>query len=314
MPPSLNLARIFFLRRTVLNDLTSNSSTQYWVLKSSRHRNIWQCQLPIQITCFIQRHKNAYLTILMEPSETIPAFVSWPGAPFTESLVRKALDAINLDVSIVSSIPSSFSNLLQWSTYDNMDHELTHINHEHVLSSSYTIRKALVRKHFLSHCIHSYLTKHETSPLKQALPCTWEVDISFADELDEMWTDELWELGDELQNQDKWWIIKPGMADRGMGIRLFNSKESLQTIFEEFEGDSENEEDNDSTAVVTSQLRHFVIQVRTVLLSSCFHLLLFYVRNTYRIHSCLILLKCPFMEIHDPVNFKGIRSVTYYSS
>ena len=51
------------------------------------------------------------------------------------------------------------------------------------------------------------------------------------------------------------------MADRGMGIRLFHSKDSLQQIFEEFE--EEEDEDNPSdTAVVTSQLRHFVIQVR----------------------------------------------------
>ena len=58
------------------------------------------------------------------------------------------------------------------------------------------------------------------------------------------------------------------MADRGMGIRLFNSKSALQHIFEEFESDSEDETydegktDSHGTAVVTSHLRHFVIQVR----------------------------------------------------
>ena len=47
-----------------------------------------------------------------------------------------------------------------------------------------------------------------------------------------------------------------------MGIRLFDSKGGLQSIFEEFEEneDAQDEEDGD-TAVVTSQLRHFVIQV-----------------------------------------------------
>lgn len=62
--------------------------------------------------------------------------------------------------------------------------------------------------------------------------------------------------------------MKSGMADRGMGIRLFNSKEQLQEIFEGFESDDEDEdaEDGDNagasrTAVVTSQLRHFVVQV-----------------------------------------------------
>jgi tubulin--tyrosine ligase len=54
------------------------------------------------------------------------------------------------------------------------------------------------------------------------------------------------------------------MADRGMGIRLFNSKDTLQLIFDEFEGDSEDEmdgEDSNATSVVTSQLRHFIVQV-----------------------------------------------------
>lgn len=54
------------------------------------------------------------------------------------------------------------------------------------------------------------------------------------------------------------------MADRGMGIRLFNSKDTLQLIFDEFEGDSEDEvdgEDSNPTSIVTSQLRHFIVQV-----------------------------------------------------
>lgn len=58
------------------------------------------------------------------------------------------------------------------------------------------------------------------------------------------------------------------MADRGNGIRIFNSKMALEKIFEDFE-DTESDDDaadesdgeQDKTAVVTSQLRHFVIQV-----------------------------------------------------
>jgi len=62
-----------------------------------------------------------------------------------------------------------------------------------------------------------------------------------------------------------------GMADRGNGIRLFNSRESLEQIFEEFEGNENSDEENENeaaedTAVITSQLRHFVIQVRLTFL------------------------------------------------
>ncbi|KAG1885735.1 tubulin-tyrosine ligase family-domain-containing protein [Suillus subluteus] len=190
------------------------------------------------------------------------AFVSWPSAPLTESLVKRALS--NLSVSIVTSLPGTheYSKLLQWSTYDAINHDLTHRNPDNVLSSSYAIRKALIRKHYLARCIHSYLTKHLDSVLKDAVPRTWDLEISYADELDEMWSDQLWDLGNEIDGSSpsQWWILKPGMADRGMGIRLFNSKDSLYQIFEEFEEYSEDEDQIDDTSVIMSQLRHFVIQ------------------------------------------------------
>jgi tubulin---tyrosine ligase len=205
---------------------------------------------------------------------TLSVVVSWPSAPLTEALVRKALETLGFPAKITPSIPNSFSNILQWSTYDDIDHELVHRGPSSVLSSSYTIRKALIRKHYLARCIELYVTKHPESRLKNASPRTWCIDISFADELDEMWCDELFDLGNELDNPAKWWILKPGMSDRGMGIRLFNSKETLQRIFEEFEGDSEEEEEEeaDPTSVVTSQLRHFIIQVASIdVLASFIH-------------------------------------------
>ena len=78
-------------------------------------------------------------------------------------------------------------------------------------------------------------------------------------------TDELFDLAELLDASDdsepRWYILKPGMADRGMGVRLFDSKEDLQVIFEEFEENEDAEDEEDDTAVVTSQLRHFVVQV-----------------------------------------------------
>jgi hypothetical protein len=219
-------------------------------------------------------------------------FVSWPSAPLTDSLVRKALLTLpTIDSAPISSAqPKSFGKLVQWSTYDEIDHHLTHSDHRDVLSSSYVIRKALIRKHFLSRCIHSYLTKHPDSVLRNAVPKTWDIEIAFADDLDDLWVDELWDLSDALGGSsaarpgeacDRWWILKPGMADRGMGIRLFDSKEALRRTLEEFdddglggeEGEEEDGDDGDETAaaaattgaddntsVVISQLRHFVIQ------------------------------------------------------
>ncbi|KAK0246082.1 tubulin-tyrosine ligase [Armillaria nabsnona] len=196
--------------------------------------------------------------------DTFTAFVSWPSAPLTASLVQKSLSSLDPPPAIVQHLPSSTkSGVLQWATYDEIDHELTnsHDHHTDVLSSSYTFRKALTRKHFLSRTIHSYLTKNPDSVLGRAVPRTFELEISFADELDEILADDLWDLSVILDADPcRWWILKPGMADRGNGIRLFNSKSSLLQIFESFEGEQSEDEDEDDTAVITSQLRHFVIQ------------------------------------------------------
>ncbi|KAJ3718805.1 tubulin-tyrosine ligase family-domain-containing protein, partial [Lentinula raphanica] len=188
----------------------------------------------------------------------------WPSAPFTHSLVHKALESLETPVNILASAsdasPNSPALLLQWSSYDEIQHELS-IN-QSILQSSYIIRKCLIRKHFLSRSIFSYLTKHPNSVLKLAWPRTYEMEISFADELDELFADELWELGEELGTSERWWILKPGMADRGNGIRLFNDRQTLEHIFDEFEEKEEETEDEQesNTAVITSQLRHFVIQ------------------------------------------------------
>jgi tubulin--tyrosine ligase len=206
-------------------------------------------------------------------TEAITAFVDWPSAPLTKSLVERALRSLPHSIGVEPHLPQdSASNLptkklIQWATYDSIDHELTAQARDTVLSSSYTFRKALIRKHFLSRIIHSYVTKHPGSPLMRAIPRTWEIELTFADELDEMWTDELFDLAKLLDepgdSKPRWFILKPGMADRGMGIRLFDSKEGLQTVFEEFEENEDAEDEGEGdTAVVVSQLRHFVVQVR----------------------------------------------------
>ena len=209
----------------------------------------------------------------------VSAYVDWPSAPLTKSLVLRALERTTpyILTDTIANAPNGLNQaMLQWSTYDAIDHECTLENPSTVLSSSFTIRKALIRKHFLHRCVIAYATKHPSSPLLSCVPRTWDIEVSFADELDDsgsLWADELYELSEEFhKHPEKWWILKPGMADRGMGIRLFNDKASLQRIFEEFEeneiDDVEDGDDGDNTNVITSQLRHFVIQVQKLQASS----------------------------------------------
>lgn len=198
-------------------------------------------------------------------SSEMHAFVAWPSAPLTSSLIHTSIAHLGLSIPILSVLPSSPpSNLIQWASYDAIDHALTAAQPNRVLASSYTIRKALIRKHFLARCIDSYLVKRPESFLAMAVPLTWVIDIAYEDELAEMWSDELWDLGSMLDANEgdikRWFILKPGMADRGMGIRLFDSKDALHAIFQEFDRNPDDEE-ADETAIMTSQLRHFVLQV-----------------------------------------------------
>lgn len=89
---------------------------------------------------------------------------------------------------------------------------------------------------------------------------------------------ESWGRGESKeQTEREWWILKPGMSDRGQGIRLFSSEEELQAIFdgwEEERGDSDEEDETETDDaegakkegekegdyIVTSHLRHFIAQ------------------------------------------------------
>jgi tubulin---tyrosine ligase len=190
------------------------------------------------------------------------AYVSFPGAPLTESLIKNALKKLDNSITIINTPSPVAKSLLQYSSYDSLDHELTHSRPEAVLASSYTIRKSLIRKHYLHRAILLYVAKQPGSILTTSVPRSWDFEITWADELDDLFTDELWDLAAMLDNSPgKWYILKAGMADRGNGIRLFDSRHALHAIFDEFDEQSDTENEYGTQDIVTSQLRHFVIQV-----------------------------------------------------
>ena len=113
------------------------------------------------------------------------------------------------------------------------------------------------------------MAKNPDSILTQAFPVTCDFELDFAEFLDEALM-EAYEVSDSLalnetleEDERTWWILKPGMSDRGQGIRLFSTIEELTDIFESFEVDSDDEDAEEvegDTSVMTSQLRHFVAQ------------------------------------------------------
>lgn len=100
-----------------------------------------------------------------------------------------------------------------------------------------------------------------------------------------------------------------------MGIRLFNTREALHQIFEEFEpSDSDDEQDDSSkTAVIASQLRHFVIQVEMQQRSSTSYLIFDY-RNIYCRLCFLIRAKLQStIGVRPPILVcRDIKSVSFH--
>jgi tubulin--tyrosine ligase len=89
-----------------------------------------------------------------------------------------------------------------------MSFDEPHANPSRYLTSSYIYRKALIRKHQLHNTITEYLakTRHrgQTSVLeKGGVPQGWVVDIQFADELDELLVDDLYELREAMEKNEE---------------------------------------------------------------------------------------------------------------
>ncbi|CED83295.1 Predicted tubulin-tyrosine ligase [Phaffia rhodozyma] len=233
---------------------------------------------------------------LQKEKTPLQAFISFP-SPYTQTLILTSLASNLTHLNILPSLPTTPAYpLLCWADYDVLPHELiqsTSASAEPLLlSSSYIYRKSLIRKHYLHSSIQEYLGKYDhwvslgkvkgDTPLRAATPRGWRMELQFADELDELFADDLYdllELMDQGENRQasgegerNWFILKPGMSDRGMGIRIFSTRAELEEIFEEMEDDSDDEdedegedgdednEENEGGKVATSQLRHFVIQ------------------------------------------------------
>lgn len=124
--------------------------------------------------------------------------------------------------------------------------------------NSYTFRKSLIRKHYLLNTIQHFTAKNPQSILKKSFLESYHLELDYAEFLDDS-LDENWELRQELEKNDKnqWWIMKPSMSDKGQGIRLFQSIDQLQEIFDKFDEDEEGEGYN---GIIINQLRHFIIQ------------------------------------------------------
>jgi tubulin--tyrosine ligase len=213
--------------------------------------------------------------------------------PYVQPLLLNAIKArlpseLLVLVKDASELPSNDNKFLQWRQYESLDFDRLMSGSDTSLSNSYVIRKALIRKHYLSMTVSHWLTKNPESALKRHVKPGVGFEVDFAEFLDDALIEafelhESWQRNESKEPSEReWWILKPGMSDRGQGIRLFSSEEELTEIFEEWDppSDDEEEEDDDEaahsgdeadagpkfednddgTGIMTSQLRHFVAQ------------------------------------------------------
>ncbi|KAI9844773.1 MAG: hypothetical protein M1837_005306 [Sclerophora amabilis] len=199
-------------------------------------------------------------------------------------------------ISSLDELDPLTAPIVQISSYESLpfDHIINHPATS--LANAYIFRKALIRKHYLASTIASWITKSPKSLLTVHFKAALDFELDYAEFLDEALV-EAYELHDSFarnehkESQDReWWILKPGMSDRGQGIRLFSTQEELLQIFEKWEleqpdeeeedfsegGHDENTNNNnlnsipssesvqsdekDGSQIITSQLRHFIAQ------------------------------------------------------
>jgi tubulin--tyrosine ligase len=213
--------------------------------------------------------------------------------PYVQPLILSALKSSMPPSSYtliksLSEYPQDGAPLLQFRAYESLDFDLA-MEKPNCLINAYIIRKALIRKHYLSTTISNWVVKYPESVLENHFKPAVDFELDYAEFLDDALV-EAFELRASFEkNQDRepgdrdWWILKPGMSDRGQGIRLFSTEEELQSIFEEWEVDEPESDEDDvekdfeepkgslppqlpkvekdtSDYIITSQLRHFVAQ------------------------------------------------------
>ena len=210
---------------------------------------------------------------------------------YVQPLLLKALSVLPAEsftiIDSLASLPPGGS-VLQIQQYELLPFESVVASPATHFINSYVIRKALIRKHYLSTTVAHWISKHPDSSLKRHVKPSVEFELDYAEFLDEALVEayelkESWQRNEELSEEGKeWWILKPGMSERAQGIRLFSSEEELTGIFEEWEPDSEGEEEEDDEGevgkvtsdqqetsvtkgdnddrIMTSHLRHFIAQ------------------------------------------------------
>lgn len=196
--------------------------------------------------------------------------LSIPPELYTFELWKAALSSAGLRVTTDQGVldqvraGNPLIHVFHYCEYEEIDFDLMGASPTRYVAPSYVYRKGITRKHYLAHTVRQYVAKNPLLVLARAFPELFYLELDYAEFLDDA-LDEACELRHEIERGDRTWILKPSMSDKGQGIRLFTLVSELQAIFDSFENESEEEEEEEEEAeesndIITSQLRHFVVQ------------------------------------------------------
>ncbi|KAK5017613.1 hypothetical protein LTR39_001448 [Cryomyces antarcticus] len=181
--------------------------------------------------------------------------------PYVQPFILSALESRlpSASFTFIKDLPadlqdSRIQSVLQFRQYEEIDWDHALHHPQNSLVNAYTIRKALIRKHYLSTTVHNWLVKHPESVLRRHVKAAVAFELDYAEFLDDALNEaDSYDLQDSFaKNEGKdasqrdWWILKPSMSDKGQGIRLFSTEEELVAIFEGWEEEDSEDLDKDS--------------------------------------------------------------------
>lgn len=194
--------------------------------------------------------------ISLDDGPSWTCLITFSDTSYVYELLVSACKAHDIPFTSDKSVLKLNKRVFHYGEYEDLDIDLLQAEPNRYFVCSYIYRKSLIRKHFLANTVHHYTAKHPDLILARAVPESFQLEVDYAEFLDDA-LDECYELRQELEAGHSTWILKPSMSDKGQGIRVFQTVEQLQAIFDLFENDENAEEEN---GVIVSQLRHFVVQ------------------------------------------------------
>ena len=138
-----------------------------------------------------------------------------------------------------------------WAEYEVLDWSNLLLPSSKHIMNAYCIRKGLIRKAQLALNIQKYMSKFPDSTLAKHVPETYVLQVDHVDYLDEA-LNECFEVErDLLRNaslevaQRKKFILKPSLANKGVGIHLIDDRQQLENILQGYQDQADAFYDRD---------------------------------------------------------------------